>query len=359
MRKPTQKLTLAGAVALAFATATFAQAPAPAPKPPAQEDPSKAAAPAAGTPGTPPAAPATPPGQPRPYKDVLKDAKAIPGYFTLHQKDEKVWIEIKPDQFDKPFFFSANIPRSVGERMLYGGQMGHSYFGSPFVGSHMAKWKKIGNQVQLIAVNTEFYAKPGTPQERFVSESFSDSLIASAPVAAAAHPDTKAVVIEGNALLFGDIVGYATQIEMAFRMPFAIDARNTSFSRVTNTESLTSLQVNAHFAVPKINPPPLTPPPTPVPPPPKVTPDPRSFFVGFQYNFMPLPAEPMRARPADERTSRRTASTTRTTPRPSSRATSSSAGGSRRRIPPRPSRSRRSRSRTGSTATSPRSTGPA
>ncbi len=54
------------------------------------------------------------PGQPKPYKDVLKDAKAIPGFFTLHQKDEKVWIEILPDQFDKPFFFSYNIPRSIG-----------------------------------------------------------------------------------------------------------------------------------------------------------------------------------------------------------------------------------------------------
>lgn len=299
MRKPVQKLSLSGAVALAVASAAFAQAPAPAPKP-TQGDPAKPGAPAAGAPATPPAA-ATPPGQPKPYKDVLKDAKAIPGYFTLHQKDEKVWIEIKPDQFDKPFFFSANIPRSVGERGLFGGQMGHQYMGSPFAGSHMAKWKKIGNHVQLIAMNTEFFAKAGTPQAQFVSESFSDSLIASAPVAAAAHPDTKAVVVEGNALLFGDVVGYATQIEMAYRMPFAIDARNTSFSRVTNTEALTSLQVNAHFAVPKISPPPLTPPPVPTPPPPKVTPDPRSFFVGFQYNFMPLPVEPMAGRPADER----------------------------------------------------------
>ena len=297
MRKPVQK-SLAGAIALLFASATLAQDPAPAPTP--APDAKPGAKPAEGA--KPPAAtPPTPPGQPRPYKDVLKDAKAIPGYFTLHQKDEKVWIEIKPDQFDKPFFFSANIPRSVGERGLYGGQMGHNYFGAPFAGSHMAKWKKIGNQVQLIAMNTEYFAKEGTPQARFVSESFSDSLIASAPVAAAAHPDTKAVVIEGNALLFGDVIGYGSQIERAFRMPFAIDGRNTSFSRVTNTEGMTSLQVNAHFAVPKISPPPLTPPPTPMPPPPKATPDPRSFFVGFQYNFMPLPAEPMRGRPADER----------------------------------------------------------
>jgi hypothetical protein len=283
-------LSAATLTALAFSSTAMAQAPAP-----------NGAAPAPGAaPAAAPAAAATPPGQPRPYKDVLKDAKAIPGYFTLHQKDEKVWIEIRPDQLDKPFFFSINVPRSIGERGLYGSQMSGPWL-SPGGGSHVAVWKKVGNQVQLIAKNTEFVAKAGTPQAQFVSESFSDSLIASAAVAAQPNPETKAVVVEGNALLFADLMGYGTGIEMAFRMPFALDAKNSSFSRVTNTESMTSLQVNAHFAVPKISPPPLTPPPVPTPPPPRTTPDPRSFFVGFQYNFMALPEQPMRPRVADER----------------------------------------------------------
>ena len=296
---------VAAFTALALASTVSAQTPdpptppPPAPPAPPAPAPNGAAAPAA--PAAAPAAPvAAPPGPPKPDKEVLKDAKAIPGYFTLHQKDEKVWIELSPEQFDKPFFFSMNIPRSIGERGLYGGQMGGPWFGMPG-GSQVAVWKKIGNQVQLIAKNTEFFAREGTPQARFVAESFSDSLIASAPVAAAPHPDTKAVVVEGSALLFADLPGYSTLIEQAFRMPFALDAKNTSFSRVTNTEAMTSLQVNVHFAVPKIAAPPLTPPPKPLPPPPKAVPDPRSFFVGFQYNFMPLPATPMAARPADER----------------------------------------------------------
>ncbi|MDH5265985.1 MAG: DUF5117 domain-containing protein, partial [Betaproteobacteria bacterium] len=265
----------------ALASTVWAQAPAP-----------NGTAAAPGTPPAAPAAPATPPGQPKPYKDVLKGATAIPGFFTLHQKDEKVWIEILPDQFDKPFFFSYNIPRSIGERGLYGSQMG---------GSELAVFRKIGNQVQLVARNTEFFAPEGTPQARFVSESFSDSLLASAAVASAPNPETKAVVVEANALLFADIPGYLTRLETAFRMPFALDARNTSISSVSNVEHLTGIQVNAHFSVPKLAAPPLTPPPVPTPPPPKATPDPRSLFVGFQYSFAKLPAEPMRARTADER----------------------------------------------------------
>jgi hypothetical protein len=286
---PLRSLSVATLTALAVSTGAWAQAPA------GNGNANAGAAPAAK-----PATPPTPPGQPKPYKEVLKDAKAIPGYFTLHQKDEKVWIEIKPEQFGKPFFFSANVPRSIGERGLYASQMSGPWL-APGGDNQVAVWRKIGNQVQLIARNTRFHAKEGTPQARFVEESFSDSLIASAPVASAPDTETKAVIVEGNALLFGDIMGYGTRIETAFRMPFALDAKNTSFSRVTNTEGLTSLQVNAHFAVPKISPPPLTPPPVPAPPPPKTTPDPRSFFVGFQYNFMPLPEKPMAARLADER----------------------------------------------------------
>jgi hypothetical protein len=224
-------------------------------------------------------------------KDFLRDAKASPGFFTLHQKDDKVWLEILPSQFNKPFFFSYNIPNSVGERGLYGSQMGSS---------RLVEFKKIGNQIQLIAKNTQFFAKEGTPQAQFVSESFSDSLLASAAVLTQPHPETKSVLIEANSLLFSDIPGYQTRLEAAFRMPFAVDTRNTSFSAVKNTDKLTGLEVKVHFSVPRIAAPPITPGPGPMTSPPRATPDPRSLFVSFYYSLMPLP-EPMQTRIADER----------------------------------------------------------
>ena len=256
--------------------------------------PSPAAPASAPASATPPAASATPPVAPgalRPMKDILKDAKSTPGFFTLHQKDEKVWLEILPSQLGKPFFFSYNIPRSVGERGLYGSQMG---------GSQLVEFHKVGNQVQLIAKNTQFFAKEGTPQAQFVSESFSDSLISSAALVSAPNPETKSILIEANALLFSDIPGYQTRIEASFRMPFGLDTRNTSFSSIKNTPNLTGLEVKAHFSVPKLPAPPMMPSPVPTPPPPSATPDPRSMFVSFYYSFMPLP-EPMATRVADER----------------------------------------------------------
>jgi len=261
----------------------------------AQTPPANPSTPTSGSPASSAPSPtATPPASPgtlRPMKDILKDAKSIPGFFTLHQKDEKVWLEILPSQLGKPFFFSYNVPRSIGERGLYGSQMG---------GSKLVEFQKIGNQVQLIAKNTQFFAKEGTPQAQFVAESFSDSLMGSAALVSAPHPETKSILIEANTLLFSDIPGYQTRLEASFRMPFALDTRNTSFATVKSSETLTGLEVKAHFAVSKLSAPPMVPSQVPTTPPPSTTPDPRSLFVSFYYSFMPLPV-PMAIRMADER----------------------------------------------------------
>ncbi|MBC7622575.1 MAG: zinc-dependent metalloprotease [Aeromicrobium sp.] len=284
---PLVRKTLVAAVIATLTSTAFAQTPAPAPAgAPVPPAPGTVAAPGA------PAAGAPTPSAPRPFKEIIKDAKKVAGFFDVYQKDEKVWLAIKPEQFDKPFFFTYNIPQSVGERGLYGSQMG---------GAEMAVFRKIGTQIQLIAKNTEFYAAPGTPQAQFVSESFSDSLLGSATAASAPDTDSKAVLIDASAILFADIPGYLTRLEFAYRMPFALDARNSSFSQVTNNEMITAMKVQAHFNVPRISAPPLVPSPVPMPTPPQATPDPRSMFVSFMYSFAKLPDQPMAARAADER----------------------------------------------------------
>lgn len=270
------------AVCSAYASLTLAQAPA---------NPGTAAAP-----NPVPAAVAAPAPASnsalRSYKDILKDAKEHKGFFTLHQKDEKVWIEIRPEQFDQPFFFSYNIPSSLGERGLYASQMGNSY---------QAVFKRIGNQVQLLAKNTEFYATPGTPQAQAVAQAFSDSLLASATVLSLPHPESKAVLLDASALLFADIPGYSTRLENAYRLPYSYDRGNSSFSKVYAEEKLAGLLVNSHFFTPRIAAAPLLPSPVAIPTPPLTTPDPRSFFVGFYYSFSALPSEVMQARIADDR----------------------------------------------------------
>ncbi|MYN29943.1 zinc-dependent metalloprotease [Duganella levis] len=286
------------AVLAALSVQALAQEPMP-PTPPvphAPEVPVVATTPL--QPGaTPTPAIVLPTAAPRPFVDVVRGAQYLPGFLGLYQKEEKVWIELRPDQFDRPLFMSVNMPNGIGERGIYGSQMGMS---------QVVIFHRIGNLVQMIAKNTEYSAKGGTPQALAVQQAFSDSLLAVAPVASGPNALSKSVLVEANALLFGDIPAMSTRLETAFRMPYAMDPRNSSFLTLRSDEAMTGLQVNAHFFVPRIAARPAVVPTVPLallslPTPPSTLPDPRSMFLGFYYSFMPLPAQAMHGRAADDR----------------------------------------------------------
>jgi uncharacterized protein DUF4953/uncharacterized protein DUF5117/uncharacterized protein DUF5118 len=279
------------ALVLGASLAAFAQAPAPAPSQPAPAAP-LTPPPSATTPGAPASAPAAAASSVKPFKDVMKDAKESRGFFTLHQKEDKTWLEIKPEQFDKPFYFSTVRTNGVGERMVIAGLMG---------ARHVVYFKKVNGNVQLLAQNQRFRAREGSASERAVRASFSDSLLASAPLASQPHPDSKAVLVEVSALLMNDIPGASTMLETAFRVPYALDGRNSSLVAADANEDSTGFNVSLHFSVPKLPAPPLVPAPGgPQVTPPRNTPDARSLFLGYRYNFTKLPVA-MTPRAADER----------------------------------------------------------
>ncbi len=280
------------ALALGAVPLALAQAPAPTPSQPAPAAP-LTPAPASTAPGSPAATTTPVAGAPRPFKDVIKDAKQEKGFFNVWTKDEKAWIEVPPEQLDKPFYLSVIRTHGVGERMVIGGLMGPRT---------MAYFKKVGPQMQLLAVNDRFRAPAGSPTERAIKSSFSESLIASAAVVSAPHPESKAVLVEANPMVLTDIAGASTLLETVFRIPYALDGRNSSIVKAKANEQATSFDVSLHFAVPKLPAPPLVPNPTaPQVAPPRNLPDARSLFLGYRFNFAKLPADPMPTRAADER----------------------------------------------------------
>lgn len=253
-----------------------------------------AAAPAAGASAPAPAAaprPPVDPTAPKPFADVIKGAKEQPGLFPIWRKDDKVWIEIPKEAFNKPFLFSVNVANAVGERGLYASQM---------LGDELAEWRRVGNQIQLIALNTKF--RSDNPSTKLVLEqAFSPSLIAGTPVASADHPDRKSVLVDASGLLLGDIPGYSTRLELAYRLPFAPDRANSFIEATRADPKISTLTSRVHFATARIPAPPLTPAPVPTPTPPQATPDPRSMFFSFVYSFRALPEQPAAIRRADPR----------------------------------------------------------
>jgi hypothetical protein len=108
-----------------------------------------------------------------------------------------VWIELKPEQLNTPFYLSINRTRGLGEKFVY-----------PFMmRGYVVEFRKVGGLVQMIAKNPRYKAKEGTPLALAAEQSFTDSLLGSTTVASQAHPEKKSILIEANALFIADIAG--------------------------------------------------------------------------------------------------------------------------------------------------------
>lgn len=274
----------AGAASAASAATTTASAR-PAAPPPA---------------GTAPAARPAAPGTPTPFAEVTKDAKRTEGFLGLWTKDDKTWLEIPAERLDQPFFFASSLAAGLGERFVLPGLMGRE---------QLVVLRRVGNSVQLVARNLAVRGPEGTPLARAIAESYSESLLASAPLAAAPHPERKSLLVDALALLGGDLPGAQTQLEASYRLPYALDRGNSHFTSARTQADGTSLTMRAHFALPRLPasamgmPAPGGTPANPatMPNPPRVVPDARSLFLGFAYTMAPLPAQPMKPRSADLR----------------------------------------------------------
>ena len=229
----------------------------------------------------------------RPFGDVVKEAKEDEGLFRLWTRDDRVWIEIAPDQLNKPFFLTSNLNRGIGENRMFGGMMTY-----PAGLSQIVEFRKYGSLVQLIAKNTKYTAAAGTPEARAVAAGFSDSLLAAAPVVSQPHPDRKSILIDANALFMSDLPGASIVLDRIYRQSYAFDSRNSVIVRTSATPDMATFEVNAHYSLSR----PAAPGPGGSGPSvPSTLPDPRSMFLGFHYTLAQLPDKPMRVRAADER----------------------------------------------------------
>ena len=219
-----------------------------------------------------PVVPVVPAGPLRPFAEVIKDAKRIDGLLTLWQKDDKVWLELKPEDLNQPFFLSPKLKTGIGDIRFFGGLMSSE--------AGLVEFRRIHNQVQLIWRNTEFTAKAGTPTGRAVEAAFSPSLLASTPVLSLPQPERKSVLIEANAMFVADLLGTGAELQRAYRQGYNFDSRNSAITAVRATPELVVLEVLGHFATGSIAvPQPGSPPGAPVPTTPRSVPDPRSLFI--------------------------------------------------------------------------------
>jgi len=235
------------------------------------------------------------PPKDKPFAEVVKDAQVIKGLFTFYQTEEKVFLEIQPEQLDKMYMLSLTCESGLGEAGFYAADM---------CGETPIVFHKQGKNVQMIAKNTRFVAQDNSPMARAVAHSFSDSILGSAKLESLPHPERKSLLIDLGAILLTDVPMMGYELEATFRIPYHYDPKNSYFGMLKSFERNVEIETVNHFAAEHLPVPPLLPPgtpPPPTPPPPRNLPDVRSMLFRFRYSISELPPAGYRARLADDR----------------------------------------------------------
>jgi hypothetical protein len=274
---------------------------APAGSPASATPPAGAASAAPGTPPRPGGLTLTPPGPPT-FATIIKDARRIDGPLTLWQKEDKVWIELAPEQLNQPFLLSPKIKNGIGEAWVLGGLMVDAINGAG--GPQVVEFVRVHNVVRLQARNLDVLAKAGTPEARAVAASYSNSLLGSTPVASAPHPERKSVLIEANGLFLNDILGVGQMLQRGLRQGYGLERSNTTITGVRGSTQAIVIETQNHFVgSPAAQLPPALAALLGQPPGggPRFLPDSRSMLIGLHFSLAPLPAKPMPTRLADPR----------------------------------------------------------
>jgi hypothetical protein len=106
----------------------------------------------------------------RPLQDfnaVVRGAKEYDGLFKLYHKDDHLYMEILPQQLDKPVLCPIAVARGAG----LGG------FTLNFDDQWVLLFKRVGDKVHLIRRNVHFKAKAGSPAAKAVETSYTDSVL--------------------------------------------------------------------------------------------------------------------------------------------------------------------------------------
>jgi len=159
------------------------------------------------------------------FATVVKGAKVHDGLFTLHQKDDQLFAEIQPQQFDKPYLLPISIAQGAG----VGGTTLN------FDEQWVIAFKKQGDKVFVVRKNVRFTAKPGSPEAKALDTTYSDSVLATLPIKAF-NPLKGSIVVDWSQLFFGDFA----DLQAGF-----IDRERTTWKQVKSFKKNVELQVAA------------------------------------------------------------------------------------------------------------------
>jgi len=217
------------------------------------------------------------------FNSLVQQSEAMSGLFTLyrHRSTETLYLSLQPEQFNQNYLCLMTLSSGLGEIFYRGWSLGDLAF----------QFQRVRDSVQLVIPNIYFRTQLNDPQQRSIDRSFSDSAIASMPIAAA-DSETGAVLIDLSEMVLQrqDLANLSSIVTFIFGGSYSLNADS---SYIQDAKAFPqNLELNTIYNFSGSN----------VPFSLSSIPDQRAFNLGVHYSFSKLPDHTgYQPRLADER----------------------------------------------------------
>ncbi len=169
------------------------------------------------------------------YHDLVKGMESIPGFidFYIDKDKNKVYLSIKPEQFEVEFLMS--LTRQSGD--------GYQFDGSSMQGEGVYFFKRVGQVVQLIEKNTKFRADENRPISKLVADHIPNSIIASSKISGNENKNNGAILIDGNKFFLNDFVNVVRRTNNRF----IFDKENSYYNYIKSFPMNSEIDFYLHY----------------------------------------------------------------------------------------------------------------
>jgi hypothetical protein len=206
----------------------------------------------------------SPDGKEKEFDDVIKGARKTEGLFNLYQKDDKLYLEILPDQFGRLYLFIPTLTTSVGN----GGA-------GSYLPLRTFAWEKRDKKILLIWKNTDVVAETSAEYARALKNVAPDSIVFAFKIESEPHPLKKSFLVCLDDCFFSDLQKLSSFGDSSH--PYAVDKSRTVWGKTVAFPKNIELEVRYTLASSR---------PLPV----AGVPDPSVFTVNVRYSVSELPS---------------------------------------------------------------------
>ncbi len=161
------------------------------------------------------------------FSELTKDATKFEGLFNLYRKDDNLYAEIKPNQFNQPLLSPITISKGLAQA------------GTPVTSDDewVLVFRRVGDRIQLIRRNIHFKTS-ARDLEKALEQNYTDSIIQSLPILAL-NPMGGGVLVNFTDIFFSNFA----------QLPFGVpDRSRTTWNKIKAFPNNLELQVETTFS---------------------------------------------------------------------------------------------------------------